>query len=66
MGSEMEIEIRTPGQSPKAELELVNAWVAQVFHGDDQGLQWSSDDWHVMVRVRSGRRRVGIVERPVL
>ena len=64
MGSEMEIEIRTPGQSPKAELELVNAWVAQVFHGDDQGLQWSSDDWHVMVRVKGQVvSRVGIVVR---
>ena len=64
MGSEVEIEIWTPGQGPKADLELVNAWVAQVFHGEDQGLQWSSDDWHVMVRVKGQVvSRVGIVER---
>lgn len=47
------------------ELDHMRAWVAQVFHdsGNDD-IQWSCDDWHVMVRV-GGQvvSRVGIVER---
>jgi len=60
----MEIEIRTSSQIPKAELEQVSAWVTQIFSDDNDGLQWATDDWHVMVRLdRQVASRVGIVER---
>jgi ribosomal protein S18 acetylase RimI-like enzyme len=61
----MNIEIRATNQIPKVELDHMNGWVAQVFAGsDDQDMQWSTDDWHVTVRV-DGQvvSRVGIVER---
>jgi predicted GNAT family N-acyltransferase len=65
MSSEMEIEIRAPSQIRQIELDHMSAWVAQVFHGSSpDDMQWSSDDWHVMVRVNGQVvSRVGIVER---
>ena len=65
MGSEMEIEIRAPSQIRQIELDHMSAWVAQVFHGSSpDDMHWSSDDWHVMVRVNGQVvSRVGIVER---
>ena len=60
----MEIEIRALSQIPKAELDQMNIWIKQAFSEDPDDLQWSTDDWHVMVRV-DGQvvSRLEIVER---
>lgn len=61
----MHIEIRASNQIPQAELGHMHAWIAQVFgESSHEGIQWSTDDWHVTVRVdEQVVSRVGIVQR---